>query len=347
MQRRNMVLGLMAGASAWPLAGAWAAAADGVLEGLGLRNRRFDWLPSECAHERWPMQLIEGAFASAEGPLVPIPTGKIVNNGLGLAASLRIEGAAQKPVPEKALLRWYSFAEDRFFGGEVALPQAELRRLFQAGLPAPHHPDDPTWSRIIVGMGLGGWAQVWLAGGQHAQEVARVRLPEIAFDWRRVIDNPALARADYRRKVLLSRTGEAGLAALEAAGAPVEQWPRYSQRQAWSVRLQTPHQPLDCLLRFVNGERRVRPLAATTTVAEQPLPKHMQLTWQPASGSRLRTEIHFDEQEVFDVFERASATAPLALVMDYPRKNRLTVVAEVGGQSIPLTQARIDVSSLG
>lgn len=342
MRRRNMMLGLMAVPPVLAAPQAWAfGAGNGAWRGM------FEWLPSECAHERWPMQLVDGEFAAGDGVVVPMPTGKIINNGLGEIGSRRLIGSVEKPVPTSARLRWYSFAEDAFFGGEIPLPHDELLRRFREGLPDPHHPDDVTWSKIVVGMGLGGWVHVWVSGGLYVREVARVRLAPVAVEWRRVIDNPNLARADHRRSVLKSRVGEVGLAALDASGPPVEQWPRYSQRYAWSVRPQTPHRPLDLLVRFVNGERHTGAMAASTAATVQPAPKSMQLTWQPASGSRLLTTIHFDEQEVLDLFDGVSEARPLALVMDYPGKTKLTVRAEVGGKSTTLTKARIDVNSLG
>jgi len=348
MRRRDTVFALLAAPAALVGFRAWGASRwlgqDGETGKRG--SAMFEWLPSECAHERWPMQLVSGVLHCSQGRNVAIPVGKIVNNGLGEIASLRVMGDPLKPVPERASLLWFSFAEDRFFGGTFELPTARLTDLFRAGFIEPRGGERTTWSRIIVGMGLGGWAHVWLSGGTFVREIAHIRLPEAEAEWRRVIDNPNLRRTDFVRSVLKARIGEAGLADLDRRGPPAEVWPRYARRYPWAIRCESPHAPLDMTLRHFNGERTYRHFASTPLPEAEAAPKYMQLTWRPATGSRLLTTIRFDEQEIYAAFDKASASAPPILVIAFPGKTRVTLAVEVNRQRIPLSQAVVEVNSL-
>lgn len=338
MQRRTFMQALMGVPTALfaPIAKtAW---------GAGSSSAVFEWLPSECAHERWPMQLVSGAFDCGMGRIVKLPTGKIVNNGLGEVGSIRIVGEALKPVPERLSLSWFSFTEDRFYGGALDIPTATLIDLFRTGFVEPQDNQHATWTKIIVGMGLGGWVHVWISGGTFVREITSARLPQVEGEWRHVIDNPNLQRADFIRSLLKRRTGEAALAELDKHGAPVEAWPRYFRKYPWTLQLDGPYPPIAMTLRHSNGERSYRDLSGTSPQAPSAAPKLMQITWRHRDGSRLLTAIRFDEEEILGAFDKA--TAPPKLHVDYPGKMKVSLWIESGRGRVPLTKSVVEVNSL-
>lgn len=310
---------------------------------------KFEWLPSECADERYPMQLISGDLLGKDGVIAAVPAGKIINNGWGEIGSRRLIGPAQKAVPESLELSWFSFAEDKFFGGTVPLPQADLIRLFKEGFEEPQTGARVTWAKIIVGMGLGGWTSVWLAGSGIVREVARAQLSPTQIDWRFVLDNPALDRAEYIRSKLQARLSKADFDTLAKQGPAVATWPRYAQRYRWRMIAAGSHAPQHMFLRSFNGERQFYDFTRSPPEALETAPKHAQITWLTQSGSKLLTEIRFDESELFGALEKAKAATSngSTLRVEHDARSRVSIVLESQAARIPLTRSRVDVSSLG
>jgi len=308
----------------------------------------FEWLPTECADERYPMQLVSGELHCGGDRIAEIPAGKIVNNGWGEIGSRRLIGDPIKPVPERLGVAWFSYAEDQFFGGSVELPRAELTALFRAGFEEPVTGKHATWQKIIVGMGLGGWTSVWLAGSGLVREVARGRLETKELDWTRVLDNPAIPRAEYVRSKLRSRLGGAAAARLAEHGPPVSTWPRYARRYRWRIVVEGLHPPMDMSLRSFNGERAYFDFAKQPPGALESAPKHLQITWRNRGSGRLLTEIRLDEEEVFGAFDKAEAagTATTTLRVAFATRKKVALSVEHGADRLPLTRSRVKLWSL-
>jgi hypothetical protein len=309
----------------------------------------FEWLPTECADERYPMQLIAGELHGG-GQIVPVPTSKIVNNGWGGIGSRRIVGDQRKPVPERLTAAWFSFVEDQFFAGTLELPHAELTQLFTAGFEEPLTRRPVTWAKIIVGMGLGGWTSVWLAGSGLVHEVAGAQFEAAERDWTEVLDNPAISRAAYVRSKLNTRLSRAELEALAKHGPPVSTWPRYSLRVSWRILVGGVQVPLYMFLRSFNGDRRFYDFARQPPEQLDRVPKQMEITWLSRSGRRLLTKIRLDEVEIHDAFDQAGASdldrSKTLLRIEYGTRHRVAITVESGDLRIPLTRSSVEVLSL-
>lgn len=306
----------------------------------------FEWLPTECADERSPMQLVSGRLHCPDGVVVAIPTGKIVNNGWGEVGSRRLVGEDKKPVPQRLGAAWFSYTEDEFFAGSLELPHAELTQMFAGGFEEPLTRAWVTWSKIIVGMGVGGCVSVWLAGSGLVQEVARGKFDATERDWAQVLDNPAIDRAAFIRAKLASRLGKAEIEHLAKHGPRVPTWPRYP----WRIAVTGVQVPLHMFVRTLNGERRFYDFARRPPGALENVPKHVQITWLMRSGSKLLTDIHLDEAEALRSFERASAAGPsstMTLHVELGTRSRVSLVLENGKTEVPLTRSRVEVGSVG
>lgn len=319
-------------------------------QGGARENDVFEWLPTECADKRYPMQLISGELHCGEDRVVVVPAGKIVNNGWGEIGSRRLVGNPLKPVPERLTLAWFSYAEDQFFAGTVELPHAELTDQFRAGFSQPVTGKNVTWDKIIVGMGLGGWTSVWLAGSGLVREIARARLETREIAWTRVIDNPEIRRADFVRSKLQSRLGDAALAHLVKHGPPISTWPRYSQRYRWRIVVEGLQVPQNMFIRSFNGERSFYDFARQPPEEFDIAPKHLQITWQTRRGGRLLTRVHFDEREVFAAFDQALAaasdTSTTKLRVEFATRNRVALSVESGAGLLPLTRSSVELRTL-
>lgn len=311
--------------------------------------KKFEWLPSECADKRYPMQLISGRLLGSDGLIAQVPAGKIINNGWGEIGSRRLQGPEQKAVPERLDLSWFSFAEDRFYGGSVPLPHDLMTQLFAEGFEVPLANERDTWHKIIVGMGLGGWTSVWLAGSGLVREVAIARLEPVSIDWRRVLDNPAIERAEHVRSTLLGRLGKEEFEALARNGPPLSSWPRYARRERWRVVVAGNAVPQHIFVRGFNGERQFHDFTRSPPGVFEPIPRHVQITYLSPSGSKLLAEIGFDEAEMFGAFDRAKSAGaePLTLRIEMEARSRVAIALESKVGRIALQRSRVQTGSLG
>lgn len=325
-----------------------ALGTSGAAQAFMGSSRKFEWLPSECADQRYPMQLISGQLLGSDGLIAHVPAGKIINNGWGEIGSRRLEGPEQKAVPERLDLAWFSYAEDKFYGGSVPLPHALLMQLFAEGFEVPLAQERDTWRKIVVGMGLGGWTSVWLAGSGLVREVARARVESVSLEWSRVLNNPAIDRAEFVRSTLMKRVGKEEFEALARNGPPVSSWPRYAQRERWRPAVAGSATPQHIFVRGFNGERHFHDFTRSPPGVFEPIPKHAQITYLSPSGSKLMAEIRFDEAEMFGAFDRArnAGAAPLTLRFEMEARSRVAIALEGTAGRIALQRSRVQIGSL-
>lgn len=311
-------------------------------------SRKYEWLPSECADQRYPMQLISGQLMGSDGLIARVPAGKIINNGWGKIGSRRLEGPEQKAVPDRLDLAWFSYAEDKFYGGSVPLPHALLMQLFAEGFEVPLAQERDTWQKILVGMGLGGWTSVWLAGASLVREVAIARVEPVSLAWSRVLDNPAIERADFVRSTLMNRLGKEAFEALMRNGPPVSSWPRYAQRERWRPAVAGNAVPQHISVGGFNGERLFHDFTRSPPGVFEPIPRDAQITYLSPSGSRLMAVISFDEAEMFGAFDQARKTgaAPMTLRFEMEARSRVAITLEGTTGRIALQRSRVQIGSV-
>lgn len=311
----------------------------------------FEWLPSECAHERHPMQLIRGQLFRGEDDIVRVPVGKIVNNGLGHVGSRRIVGDPLKPVPDRLELAWFSYVEDQFFAGELELPASTMAELFSAGYFEPKTNEKVTWSKLIVGMSLGGWACVWLEGSGLSRLITSAQLESAELDWTEVVDNPDVPRDRFIRDRLREQLSGAVLRTLDEQGTPPPVWPRYARPAPWLLRAEGVRVPLTIDLHNFDGERYWYDVAKQPPQQQHAVPKRLQITWLSSSGRKLLSNIDMNETEVFDAFERVAAAAepgdaPPTLRVDCGPRSQISLSLDSARVQEKLTRATIERFSL-
>ena len=311
------------------------------------QGERYEWLPSESADERYPMQLLSGQLEGG-GESVELPAGKIMNRGWGELGSRRIVGEDLKVVPERLNIAWFSYTENTFFGGKLELPT--LGELFRKGLREPEGRAQITWDKILVGMGLGGWLSVWVCAQGIVREVATATFDPIERDWSEVLDNPTLEREDFVRETLRGRLSDAAWRSYRERGVEdaASRWPRYNHSYRWQLVTEGVQVPLHAYVRSFNGERNFYELRQPPRGLER-APKRLDITWR-GRRNRLLSRIEFDERELFGALSdlgAASSDGPVPrLRVEYLPRHRVEVALEGTTQRRVLSRARVDVSSL-
>ncbi len=95
---------------------------------------KYEWMPTESAEKEFPMQIVQGEFYFKNGDSIYIPDGRVIENGLGELGSIHIVGDDFKPLPNKLVIKWFSYIENKFYAGEFDLAYDKIKQLFDEGL---------------------------------------------------------------------------------------------------------------------------------------------------------------------------------------------------------------------
>lgn len=285
----------------------------------------FDWLPTECAPEDYPARIVRGTLRFPDGRSVYVPGDQLVRNGWGLRGSIHIVGDKLKPVPSHLDLRWFSYLEDRFYGGRFELPSARMLEMFRAGAAPPEPGPRAAYNRIVVGMAPGGDISVWMGAQRIVREVATFRAPVVDLPWTAVLDNPDIPRAKYIADALKEALPAEVLERVTSSPVPVGRWGSvYARRLPWAPRLRGALPASDLWVRGFNGENEWLDLSGKRKDTDPPpatrgVPRELTLFWRHGSGVELRSVVSLDEKEAFAAFAKlatADPAAPLTLLVE-------------------------------
>lgn len=281
----------------------------------------FEWLATECAPEDYPARIVRGHLRFADGRTLYIPDDQLVRNGWGERGSIHIVGDKLKPVPTHLELRWFSYLEDRFYGGRFELPTARMLAMFRARATSPEPGPRLPFNRIVVGVAPGGDIAVWMGAGRLVTEVAIFRAPVIDLPWTTVLDNPDIARARYIADALKEALPADVLQRVTTTPVPAGRWSTvYARRLPWAPRLRGAQPATDLWLRGYNGEHEWIDLSGTRTDTDPPpatrgVPRELTLFWRHSSGTSMRSVVTMDEREAFAAFAKLTAADPAAPLM--------------------------------
>lgn len=273
-----------------------------------------EWYPSECAPVDAPVRILSGHITCREGTRIPIPAGAAVNNGWGAIGTTRIAGPVMKSLPESLQIRWFSFAENKFYGGDFQLDAAELDNLFDAGYASPLNGETKRFDRIIVGMCPGGGVAVWLKGEQIARELAFFEAEETQEDWNAFSDRSSKTRAEYVQSLLNQlMEPEQAAEALQSAQSGIARWKdSYRRKYDWAPRFLSRGHIRQMMLRYWSGAVLLDD--ATHTSREHSLPQQIDVYWANPDGVNYGASIEFEFGELSAAFQQlSSGGGPLRL----------------------------------
>jgi len=285
----------------------------------------FDWLPTECAPEDHPAQVVRGGLLFGNGGSIYIPGDQLIRNGWGAFGSTHVVGPPLKPVPALLDLAWFSFVEDRFYGGRFELPSALMLAMFKAGTANPRSGPRLKYDSVVVGMAPGGDISVWMGAQRIVREVATFRAPVVDLPWTAVLDNPDIPRAKYIADALKEALPAEVLERVTSSPVPVGRWGSvYARRLPWAPRLRGALPASDLWVRGFNGENEWLDLSGKRKDTDPPpatrgVPRELTLFWRHGSGVELRSVVSLDEKEAFAAFAKlatADPAAPLTLLVE-------------------------------
>jgi len=292
------------------------AGASGVLP-MG-NSEKFDWLPSECAHSRYPMRLIHGNLTLKDGSSLYVPAKAIIHNGWGESGSMHVVGERMKALPIKLTVTWFSFAENKFYSGEFILPYHLILNQFRTMI-SPYTGKNPTYHEIWVGFGPEGAVSVWVSAERMSVEVGKYRAAEVTMNLNTVTENDQISRRDYIDSILQECLTPQQLLELKDHGVPPGISDHYSQQYRWELSVTGQINEL-LYLKTLNGEEEYYDFVTTSNVRpSRGLPKSLIVYWDTKTGFKYEADVRFDEAEITAAYKKLSgenADHPMQLKLE-------------------------------
>ena len=243
---------------------------------------KFDWLPTECAHRQYPMTLIRGDLALKDGSSIYVPAKFLIDNGWGELGSTHVVGKTMKALPVKLTATWFSFTEDKFFSGEFSLPYDTILKEFQTMARNRENVRDSNW--IIVGFGPEGAVSVWVSGIGTQVEVGNYKAAEVTMDWKTVLDNDQVARADFIDDILHESLTPQEFNHIKKHGIRPGISDYYSKQYRWNLQVQG-QKNRELWLKTLNGEEEYFDFAKSINArTSRGLPKSLVVYWEDNVG---------------------------------------------------------------
>lgn len=278
----------------------------------------YDWLPTECAPKDYPVEIVKGDFIFENGRTLYIPDRQFTNNGWGAFGSTHIVGDAQKPLPKRLAITWFSFLEDKFYTGNFELPSEKLTKLFEEGYISPLTGKKKEFDNILVGLAPGGGVAVWVMGDKVTKELVFLQAEDTSIAWPAFVDNPEYPRKRYIATMLAQSMSPQEIAELRAQPLSGDLWKvNYRTAYQWHPSIIGKATASSILISYFNGEREYISYEDKVEAPEnlgRPAPKSCSFYWQTPLNIKMGAEINFDTEEIFAALNKFSVLDPKAMM---------------------------------
>ncbi|WP_158991103.1 DUF2931 family protein [Mucilaginibacter sp. L196] len=284
---------------------------------------KFQWLPTECAPELYPMNIAKGFLLFEDGNEISIPSADPIKNGWGKHGSTAIIGDEFKPVPVKLEITWLSYTENKFFSGRFDLPKDSIIKWFKEGYTDPVTLKPATYDCIAVGMAPGGVVVVWIQGINHQLEIGRYQAKESNMTMGEYIAAKGFSSdMTHDRTALCKSTLEDEPAAVEnlkVKGLQLGLWDSYRQR--FNIRPvmifdQSHHAKTSSIyMQFYNGEQDDLVLDKLLKNEFSPRARIKKVAFQwmddwAGKKQKYILELNMDEKEIFNAYKEVYGDNP-------------------------------------
>ena len=315
------------------------------------QTEKFKLSAGPCAADGYWVTLQGGSFINSQGAGFPVPSGHTLRGNWGASGTAWAVGDEFQAVPEQLKMLWFSYAENKFYQGDFALPQQRLYDLLKQGSWDIDKQKHVTYTEFTVCMLPKGVVVVWLTGDNQVL-VGRFQGHETfpsAADYERYY-GPA-DRPNMVRNTQAEMPAEVQ-AEIKAGTLSTKKWDDYLKTYPWQVAFNVPFALREYSFYGFNAERYLGPLTRDglepyrqflLTPAPKPVPRRLYLHGTAEHGGRYEVRVSdFDEAETqaaFQALHKLSPTSPITLLvtLDKPYQ-KATLTLQNEAKSIPLTK---------
>lgn len=317
---------------------------------------KFTLTAGPCAAEGHWVTIQGGSFIGPGGAPLPVPSGHTLEGSWGASGTVWSSGDDLHPAPEQLSLLWFSYAENKFYKGDFALPHAKIRALLKQGTWDLEKKKKVPYNEFTVCVLPKGGVVVWLTGGNQVL-VGRFQGNEFspsAADYARYYG--AVDRAGMVEETRAEMPPEVQ-AQIKAGTISAKKWDDYLKTYPWQVAFNVPFTLSRYSWHGVNAERFSDPLTRDGLAAyrqfvlspvAKSVPSQFLLYGQAEHGGNYLVQVEaFDETETktaFETLHKLSPKSPITLLftIDKPfQKATLTLKNEA--KEIPLTKSIVKV----
>ncbi|MGV0924693.1 DUF2931 family protein [Empedobacter tilapiae] len=130
-------------------------------------NGKYDWLTLTTADMGYPMEILYGDFYNEKDePIASIPSNMELSSQWWSGDSgVMITGDEYKEIPARMKIRWFSYAEDKFYEGDFAVDKERITQLFDKGIEFSKPSSE--YNYIKVAIATAGQVYLYLVGGNN------------------------------------------------------------------------------------------------------------------------------------------------------------------------------------
>ena len=277
-----------------------------------------EWIPTECAPDYFPVEVIFGKFTYGEGGIANLPDDRLANNGWGKPGSIHLIEPMEKEYPTHLSISWFSYREDAFYVGDFDLDKKHLQQIFNEGYQNPITGTQGKYDLLITGMGPDGDVYLWCHGEVVTKLAATFKAKKIEKNWKEFVPNTPLSRPAYIRAQMQD--------ALDLKKLENEPQNPLIQREKWEALIQSsyayrlivisPNPPQRCLGSFYNGETiSAAPEKLLQSDTGNSMPQDLTFYWAPGESAKAQKGVtmSFDLPEIlkaFAFFQTENAETP-------------------------------------
>lgn len=128
-------------------------------------NGKYEWLILTVADYGYVMEIVDGDFLSVNNEsIASVPGNQVLQyqwwNG---ESGLMITGEQYKELPARMKIKWFSYAEDKFYEGDFKLDYEKISNLFKQGLKCSNGRTNYHYFKVAIAPG--GQVFLYLMGG--------------------------------------------------------------------------------------------------------------------------------------------------------------------------------------
>jgi len=304
----------------------------------------------------YPATIDEGRFLTPGGGSFPVPYGHFLEGDWGGSAVGWAVGEERHPAPDGLEIRWFSYADDKFFQGKFLLPQQRLHALLAQGFWNAELKKKETYDHLAAAVGPAGAVYVWLRGGGNRVFIGRYQAHEIQYDYER--HRPKVDRAADVRETRAALSPEVRHE-IATGTVSAKKWDNYLKVYPWKLEFSRPLTLTEFGVGYLNAEMVSDPPTADmatfakvlTEPSQKPVPSDAMLYVAGPFGRKKLFKIDpFNEQETMAAFQTLHAQHPkesITLFVETDEQlSKATLSLRAGGQIIPLAKSRVQPFAL-
>lgn len=316
---------------------------------------KFELTAGPCAADDYWITIQNGAFLSSDGSALTVPSGHTLQGDWGASGTAWSSGDDMHTAPERLQLLWFSYAEDKFYAGDFAMPQEKIHQLLRQGSWNIEKNKPSNYNELTVCVLPKGVVVVWL-NGRNQVLLGRFQGHETPADFKRYYGPAERAEVVKETQAELPASVQAEI---QAGTLSTRQWDEYLKIYPWKLEFAQPLTLYRYAINYINAERTIDPLTRdgldayrniVLTPSAKPLPKQLSLYGQAPHKARYLVRVkQFDQTELRAAAAqllKAHPASPLTFyfAIDKPYQ-KATVSLKNEWQQIPLIKAPVEVLS--